>query len=54
VISREEEKAAVDAHRVHHPRAKVQKEIDRLKDLRLADEEADWKQILAMIHKYFS
>jgi hypothetical protein len=43
----------VDAHRVHHPRAKVQKEIDRLKELRLSDEADDWKLILAMIHKYF-
>lgn len=54
VVSAEEEKAAVDAHRVHHPRAKVQKEIDRLKNLRLSDEDSDWKRILAMIHKTFS
>jgi hypothetical protein len=54
VITPAEEKAAVDAHRVHHPRAKLQKEIDRLKALRLADEDEDWKRILVMIHKYFS
>jgi hypothetical protein len=53
VVSPAEEKAALDAHRVHHPRAKVQKEIDRLKALRLSDEESDWKAILAMIHDYF-
>lgn len=52
VVSPAEEKAALDAHRVHHPRAKVQKEIDRLKELRLSDEETDWKAILAMIHNY--
>ena len=54
VITAEEEKAAVDAHRVHHPRARLQKEIDRLKALRLADEDDDWQRILVMIHKYFS
>lgn len=54
VINPDEEKAAVDAHRVHNPRARVQKEIDRLKELRLADEADDWKAILAMINKYFS
>lgn len=54
VISPEEEKAAADAHRVHHPRARVQKEIDRLKALRLSDEVGNWKEILGMIHKYFS
>lgn len=54
VISPAEEKAAVDAHRAHHPRARVQKEIDRLKTLRLSDEEGDWRRILGMIHKYFS
>ena len=50
VISADEEKAAVDAHRVHHPRARVQREIDRLNALRLSDEEADWGRILGMIH----
>lgn len=54
VISPEEEKAAVDEHRVHHPRARVQKEIDRLKSLRLSDEVNDWQDILRMLQKYFA
>ena len=54
VVSAEEEMEALDAHRAHHPRAKAQQEIDRLKNLRLSDEDHDWKRILAMIHKYFA
>jgi hypothetical protein len=46
-----EEKAAVDKHRESTPLAKAKKHIDELKDLRLSDEEGDWKRILPMIHK---
>jgi hypothetical protein len=54
VVEEDEEAAAVNAHREHNPRARVQKEVDRLKELRLSDEADDWKSILNMIHKYFS
>jgi hypothetical protein len=54
LISADEEKKAVNAHREKTPLAKARKWTERLKGFRLSDEQDDWEKILAMMFDFLA
>lgn len=52
VISAAEEKQARDEHTAANPISKVKKQLERLKDFRMSDEEDDWGVILSKLHEF--
>lgn len=52
VISAAEEKQARDEHTAANPISRVRKQLERLKDFRMSDEEENWGVILAKLHEF--